>query len=93
VYGPDRDGVHVHSLAVLFMVLCIGTLFDTANADHELWTERYHALARAALSFHSIVHHRSCTTVQAVVLLNIYKYINPKPSPEYRWLMSGICAR
>jgi hypothetical protein len=75
------------------MILCIGSLYDAVHPDHELLTERYHAIARAALSSHSIVHHRACTTVQALFLLNLYKYITPRPSPEYRWLMSGICAR
>jgi hypothetical protein len=75
------------------MIMCIGSLFEDTHPDHEIHTERYHAVARAALSSHSIVHHRSCTTVQALFLLNIYKYIIPRPSPEYRWLMSGICAR
>jgi hypothetical protein len=95
VYSSSTDAhkVHAHSLAVFFMIMCIGSLFDNVHPDHEIHTERYHAVARAALSSHSIVHQRSPTTVQALFLLNIYKYIIPRPSPEYRWLMSGICAR
>jgi hypothetical protein len=95
MYAPDINPakVHPHSISVFFMVLCIGSTFDTTHPDHEIHTERFHALARAALSSHSIVHWRTCATIQALLLLNLYKYIAPRPSPEYMWLMSGICGR
>jgi hypothetical protein len=89
---PTIEKTHPHALAIFFMCCCIGNFYDPAGPP-QTDTEQYHALGRAAISHVSVVNHRSCSSVQALLLINVYKFISPQPSTEWRWLMSGITAR
>lgn len=61
------DPALAHKLSVLFMVLAIGSLMNTALPAYNLEAEKYHQLARAALFHTSIFDAPTLHAVQALV--------------------------
>lgn len=62
-----EDPALAHKLALLFMVLAIGSLMNTALPAYNLEAEKYHQLARAALFHTSIFDAPTLHSVQALV--------------------------
>lgn len=70
VYDPNgthENTVASHSLAVLYMVLALGTLMDLDRPSHSSEATHYYQLARAALSLDSIFEEQTITGIQALV--------------------------
>ncbi|KAG6841089.1 hypothetical protein C0991_001997 [Blastosporella zonata] len=65
--GPQADDPQLsHRLALLFMVLAIGSLVNTELPAYNLEAEKYHQLARAALFSNSIFDEPTINAVQAL---------------------------
>lgn len=62
-----QDPALPHKLALLFIVLAIGSLMNTALPAYNLEAEKYHQLARAALFHTSIFDAPTLHSVQALV--------------------------
>ena len=91
--GPASvEHASAHRLALFFIVMCLGTFFEDQPFAHPA-AESFHALSRAAMAIESLVHVHTVDTVQALFLINIYKLFSSRPSTEWRWIISGICAR
>ena len=56
-----------HRLALMFMVLSIGSLMNTSLPAYNLEAEKYHQLARASLFHHSFFDNPTINAVQALV--------------------------
>lgn len=63
----DQDPVDSHRLAVLYMVLALGTLFDLDQPYLSVEATQYYQLARAALSLDSVLEHQTIPAIQALV--------------------------
>lgn len=61
------DPALAHKLSLMFMVLAIGSLMNTALPAYNLEAEKYHQLAQAALFHTSIFDAPTLHTVQALV--------------------------
>lgn len=62
-----EDPALAHKLSLMFMVLAIGSLMNTALPAYNLDAEKYHQLARAALFHTSIFDAPTLHAVQALV--------------------------
>ena len=84
--------LHPHRLSVFFILLATGMLchHDPSSA---VLAERYHALARAALSLESILAEATCAAVQALFMMFRYIYASDRTSNEARWILTGLCCR
>lgn len=56
-----------HSLAVLYMILAIGTLLDLDKPAHSPESKKYYQLARAALALDPVLEGQSISGIQALV--------------------------
>ena len=63
------DPLMSHQLALLFMVLAIGSLMDVARPAYNIEAEKYHQLARAALFQSPIFEEPTLAAVQTLVSL------------------------
>jgi hypothetical protein len=97
IYGTsgyaDIDSLHPHRISVFFIVLAMGALYDDNDPSSSILGEQYHALARAALSFSSIMIEVTCAAVQAIFMTLLYLYTSDRASNETRWLLAGVCCR
>lgn len=71
-YRPDAlpltdDPLLSHQLALMFMVLAIGSLMDIKRPAYNIDAEKYHQLARAALFQSPIFEEPTLNAVQALV--------------------------
>lgn len=71
-YGPSvpstaEDPLLSHRLSLMFLVLAIGTLMDTAIPAYDIEAEKYFQLSRAALFSESFVDSPTINAVQALV--------------------------
>lgn len=94
VIYPDGEApcltiISPHSLSIFFATVALGILCDKTE-DGNKRSERYHNLARAALSFQSLSMDASCATIQAVFLITrLTQKIHSCVSEEC-WLLNGI---
>lgn len=61
------DPLMSHQLALMFMILAIGSLMDIARPAYNIEAEKYHHLARAALFQSPIFEEPTLAAVQALV--------------------------
>ena len=61
------DPLIAHQLALMFMVLAIGSLMDLARPAYNVDAEKYHQLARAALFQCPVFEEPTLSAVQALV--------------------------
>ncbi|KAG5641983.1 hypothetical protein DXG03_003836 [Asterophora parasitica] len=96
IYGsddyPSTDALHSHRLAVFFMVMANGNLYD-AHSSAVAVAEQYYALARAALSVDSVLVEVTCATVQAIFLIFRFVYNSSQADREERWILTGLATR
>lgn len=64
---PTDDPILSHRLALMFIVLAIGTVIDTNLPAYNLEAEKYHQLARAALFQNGLFDEPTINAVQALV--------------------------
>lgn len=56
-----------HRLAVLFIVLALGTLLDLERPAHSPESKQFYQLGRAALALDSVLDEQSFLAIQAMV--------------------------
>jgi hypothetical protein len=81
-----------HRLSVFFMVLGIGTLFDSHPSARTI-AEHYHAFACATFSLESVVGGATCASAQAILLMTHFLFLTDRSGNERRWLLSGLCTK
>jgi hypothetical protein len=62
-----QDVFDAHNLAVLYMVLALGTLFDLEKPPNSPEATHYYQLGRAALSLDSVLEKQTILAIQALV--------------------------
>jgi len=62
-----------HRLSLLFMVLAVGSLMNTALPAYSLEAEKYNQLARATLFHFSVIDNPTLTSVQTLVLYQFFE--------------------
>lgn len=87
-----NDQVQSHQIAVLFVVLAIGS-YLSADRNGKATSERYFSLACAAMSIDPIVKEANTTTINAIFIMLLYFALVETPSSERRWLVSGLMQR
>jgi len=68
--GLYRDSAEGHGLAVLYMILALGTLLDLDKPPNCPEATRFYQIGRAALSLNSVLEEESITAIQALVSRN-----------------------
>ncbi|KAG6864621.1 hypothetical protein C0991_008242 [Blastosporella zonata] len=69
--GAFQASVSAHGLAVLLMILALGSLLDLDRPAHSPETMQYYQLARAALALDSVLEEQTIPGIQALVNLHI----------------------
>lgn len=76
--GAFIGSVSAHNLAVMFMVLAMGTLLDLDQTAHSSESMKLYQLARAALALESVLEEQTIPAIQALVNLHAFIYISSK---------------
>ncbi|RDB15770.1 putative transcriptional regulatory protein C1F7.11c [Hypsizygus marmoreus] len=80
-----------HNLAVLFMVLAIGTLLDLDRPAHSSESMQYYQLARAAIALDSVLEEQSIPGIQALLLMCHFMFLSDMGGP--RWVIMGMVVK
>ncbi|KAH8116341.1 fungal-specific transcription factor domain-containing protein [Phellopilus nigrolimitatus] len=93
--SPPSDSASSHRLALMFIVLAIGTLMDPNQAPYNLEAEKYHQLARAALFKSSIFDDPTLHAVQALFLMSYYLFLADRhgTGSGSRWIIMGFAVK
>ncbi|KAI5122508.1 hypothetical protein M0805_001416 [Coniferiporia weirii] len=93
--SPPSDHASSHRLALMFIVLAIGTLMDPAQPPYNLEAEKYHQLARAALFKSSIFDDPTLHAVQALFLMSYYLFLADRhgTGSGSRWIIMGFAVK
>ncbi|KAF7985883.1 hypothetical protein HWV62_43760 [Athelia sp. TMB] len=98
----ERDALHSivstkvspHKLSVLYSVIGFGSLVDLTQPANNEEGERYHHLARAALSLRSIFDSPMVETVQAILFLAYYCSSSIQQDGHDRvWMLMSLCSK
>ncbi|KAF8196689.1 fungal-specific transcription factor domain-containing protein [Mycena galopus ATCC 62051] len=93
IYDPDGSygPISPHCLAVLYMVLALGTLVDLHMPAHSPEATEYYQLGRAALAIDSVLEEPSIPGIQALVLMCHYMFFADIEGP--RWVLMGLVVK
>ncbi|KAG7093830.1 hypothetical protein E1B28_007469 [Marasmius oreades] len=93
--SPDSDPQLHHRLAVMFMILAIGSLMDSSLPSYNIEAEKYHQLARAALFQKPFLHAPTISAVQALFLMTYYLFIADRHGTGSggRWAIMGLAVK
>ncbi|EMD39039.1 hypothetical protein CERSUDRAFT_133798 [Gelatoporia subvermispora B] len=96
IYGPmeispDQDSMASHRLAVMYLVLALGTLLDLERPSFSPEATRYYQLGRAALSLDSVLESQSIPAIQALVLMCHFMFLSFVEGP--RWALMGLAVK
>ncbi|KAI0372775.1 hypothetical protein BV20DRAFT_1014847 [Pilatotrama ljubarskyi] len=94
--APDmEDPLLSHQLALLYMVLAIGSLMDTTRPAYNVEAEKYHQLARAALFQSPIFEEPTLTAVQTLYLMAFYLFLSERHGSGVgsRWAFMGLAVK
>lgn len=86
------DNLHSHQLAVIFLVLAIGSTVSD-DTSGQLSGQRYYALACAAFSLEPLIRESTTATLQALFIMIQYYGLVDRAVSDRRWLVSGIMIR
>ncbi|KAM5532910.1 hypothetical protein V8D89_013462 [Ganoderma adspersum] len=99
-YNPNTtpqmdDPLMSHQLALLFMVLAIGSLMDVARPAYNIEAEKYHQLARAALFQSPIFEEPTLAAVQTLYLMAFYLFLSERHGSGVgsRWAFMGLAVK
>lgn len=81
-----------HRLSVFFIVIGVGTLFDS-HPNARILAEQYHAFACAAFSLESILDGATCASIQALFMMSYFLLFTDRSGGERRWLISGLTCK
>lgn len=82
--GPIDDHLRSHQLALMFMVLAIGSLMDIKRPAYNIEAERYHQLARASLFQSPIFEEPTLNAVQTLVGKVSRYHFGHSPEHDFR---------
>ncbi|KAI0321021.1 fungal-specific transcription factor domain-containing protein [Amylostereum chailletii] len=84
-----------HRLALMFMVLSIGSLMDARLPIYNVEAEKYHQLARAALFQTSIFDEPTLAAVQVLFLMSYYLFLADRHGAKSgsRWAIMGLTVK
>ncbi|EIW58721.1 uncharacterized protein TRAVEDRAFT_123989 [Trametes versicolor FP-101664 SS1] len=94
--APDMDDPLLsHQLALLYMILAIGSLMDTTRPAYNVEAEKYHQLARAALFQSPIFEEPTLTAVQSLYLMAFYLFLSERHGSGVgsRWAFMGLAVK
>jgi fumarate reductase subunit D len=86
------DDIHPHVLAIYFMILSHGMLWDEPS-DARTLSDQYYALARAAFATVPIGQSTTLAAVQAIHMMNRYMRDFDRTRTEVRWICKGVSTR
>ncbi|KAF8074745.1 hypothetical protein FPV67DRAFT_1408589 [Lyophyllum atratum] len=89
--GTFQGSVSSHNLAVLFMVLAIGSLMDVDLPAHSSESMQYYQLARAALALDSVIEEQTIPGIQALLLMCHFMFLSDMGGP--RWVIMGMVVK
>ncbi|KAH8093725.1 fungal-specific transcription factor domain-containing protein [Cristinia sonorae] len=87
----EQDPIDSHRLAVVFMVLALGTLVDLDRPPLSTEASQYYQLGRTALSLDSILECQSIPAIQALLLMCHYMFWGFIDGP--RWALMGLAVK
>ncbi|KAF8557742.1 hypothetical protein OG21DRAFT_1475305 [Imleria badia] len=92
---PSDDPLLSHKLALIFMVLAIGSLVDIKHPAYNIEAEKYHQLARASLFQSSLFEDPTITAVQTLFLMTFYLFLSDRHGSNSgtRWAIIGIAVK
>ncbi|OCH93710.1 hypothetical protein OBBRIDRAFT_790061 [Obba rivulosa] len=88
---PDQDSMASHRLAVMYLVLALGTLLDLDKPSFSPEATRYYQLGRAALSLDSVLESQSIPAIQALILMCHFMFFSFVEGP--RWALMGLAVK
>ncbi|KAI0788811.1 hypothetical protein C8Q75DRAFT_719488 [Abortiporus biennis] len=95
--SSDPSEVHQwsHRLALMFMVLAIGSLMDTRRPAYNIEAEKYHHLARAALFQSPIFEQPTLNAVQSLYLMAFFLFLTERHGTGVgsRWALMGLAVK
>ncbi|KIK61560.1 hypothetical protein GYMLUDRAFT_96415 [Collybiopsis luxurians FD-317 M1] len=93
IYEADAgfSNIGSHNLAIMFIVLAIGTLLDLDRPSHSPEATHYYELGRAALAVDSVFEEQSIPAIQALVLICHYMFLDDIEGP--RWATMGVVVK
>ncbi|KAI0820381.1 fungal-specific transcription factor domain-containing protein [Trametes gibbosa] len=94
--APDMDDPLLsHQLALLYMILAIGSLMDTTRPAYNVEAEKYHQLSRAALFQSPIFEEPTLTAVQSLYLMAFYLFLSERHGSGVgsRWAFMGLAVK
>ncbi|TFK75639.1 hypothetical protein BDN72DRAFT_757359 [Pluteus cervinus] len=80
VYKQSSDTYGPHDLALLLIVLGIGSLVDLTLEPYNLEAQHYYRLTRAAMSLQPVLAEQSMVTIKVLHLMSIYNGMSGKES-------------
>ncbi|GBE86510.1 hypothetical protein SCP_0903890 [Sparassis crispa] len=89
--SPSPSPMDAHKLAIVFMVMAMGTLLDLEKPQLSPEATRYYQLGRAALSLDSILESQSIAAIQALILMCHFMFLSFVDGP--RWALMGIAVK
>jgi hypothetical protein len=92
---PSDDPLLSHKLALLFMILAIGSLVDIKHTAYNIEAEKYHQLARASLFQSSLFEDPTISAVQSMFLMTFYLFLSDRHGSNSgtRWAIIGIAVK
>ncbi|KAF8590790.1 hypothetical protein K439DRAFT_1627523 [Ramaria rubella] len=94
VYNTSSPtSVSVDRLALLFMILALGTLLDLSKPYDIRSTEPYYQLGKAAFCLEPLIEAATIPTIQTLHLKIVYLYMTDRQTVEHRWLNLGLLAK
>ncbi|KAG6916556.1 hypothetical protein DXG01_006382 [Tephrocybe rancida] len=89
--GAFQTSVSAHSLAVLLMVLALGSLLDLDRPAQSPETMQFYQLARAALALDSVLEEQTIPGIQALLLMCHFMFLSDMGGP--RWVIMGMIVK
>ncbi|KAL0060890.1 hypothetical protein AAF712_012354 [Marasmius tenuissimus] len=88
---PTHDAISSHTLAIIYMIMGIGTLLDLNKSAHSSEALHYYHLGRAALSIDGVFEQQSIPAIQALILMCHYMFLDHIDGP--RWATMGLVVK
>ncbi|KAG8220860.1 hypothetical protein J3R82DRAFT_2355 [Butyriboletus roseoflavus] len=92
---PSDDPLLSHKLALMFMVLAIGSLVDIKHPAYNIEAEKYHQLARASLFQGSLFEDPTISAVQTLFLMTFFLFLSDRHGSNSgtRWAIIGMAIK
>ncbi|KIJ42345.1 hypothetical protein M422DRAFT_208868 [Sphaerobolus stellatus SS14] len=92
-HDSTYDSVGSDRLSLMFIVLALGTLLDTAKLYDIRSSEPFYQLAKAAFVVEPLIDAATIPTLQSLHFQIVYLYMTDRQTVEHRWLNMGLLAK